>query len=412
MTVIRGTEDNDILYETIGSQAVYGLGGDDVLFGTDRISSLFGNEGNDTLYGGGGNDKLTGGEGADALYGGPQSRDAVFYEGSTPDDAVYVNLATGHGIGGDADGDRLFDIEVVYGTETDDQLIGSDQSDVLWGRGGSDLLIGGAGDDFIYGDYLGDQSGDDTIHGGEGNDTLTGRDGNDILVGGAGNDRLAGGADGDILSGGAGMDTLDYNDNGTEGVKIDLSTGTASGGTASGDVFTGFENVRGSRASDVITGDEMRNHLDGFYGDDHLRGGDFHDALTGGGGNDTLEGGDGNDLLTGDGRDAYGASGSDTFLWRVFEGGAERDRITDFDTGEQGDRFVFGKTFQEKSGIEDFDDFLDHATENDTGVYVDFADGRHYEYGVQIDGITIDQLSPDHVFFEEGNDGQLPIEDL
>ncbi|WP_022734369.1 calcium-binding protein [Thalassospira lucentensis] len=412
MVPLIGTDGDDVLYETTAYSTLYGMDGDDTLIGNDGISSLFGGNGDDTLIGGGGNDRLTGGAGVDVLDGGSGIRDAVFYEGENAADAVHVNLATGTGVGGEAEGDVLRNIEVVYGTEFDDTLIGSDQSDVLWGRGGSDLLIGGDGDDFLYGDYLGDTSGDDTVLGGDGNDTLTGRDGNDILIGGDGNDRLSGGADGDILSGGAGMDTLDYNDNGTEGVTINLATGTASGGTADGDVFDGFENVRGSGVADMIIGDEGRNHLDGFYGDDHLRGGDFHDVLTGGGGNDTLEGGDGNDLLTGDGRDAYGAPGSDTFLWTVFEGGAERDRITDFDTGEQGDRFVFGKTFQEKSGIGSFDDFLDHASENETGVYVDFADGRHYGYGVQIDGVTLDELTSGHVVFDDNDDGLPPIDDL
>lgn len=290
---------------------------------------------------------------------------------------------------------------VMRGTEFDDTLIGSDGSDVLWGRGGSDVLLGGDGDDFLYGDYQGNTAGDDVIFGGNGDDTLTGRDGVDVLSGGDGDDILAGGADGDILFGGGGTDTLDYNDNGTEGIEINLARGTASGGTAQGDAYDGFENVIGSREDDIITGDDGRNRLDGFYGNDRVSGGDGHDVLTGGGDRDILEGGDGNDLLTGDGWGSYGAEGPDSFLWSVFEGGAERDRITDFDAGADGDRLVFGKTFQEKSGIDSFDDFLSHAQNNSTGIYVDFADGRHYGYGVQIDGISQNQLTAENIVFDD-----------
>lgn len=47
----------------------------------------------------------------------------------------------------------------------------------------------------------------------------------------------------------------------------------------------------------------------------------------------------------------------DTFVYQVFEGGAERDRIVDFNTGaddysdDYTDHLYFGTTFQEKAGL-------------------------------------------------------------
>ncbi|WP_404423109.1 calcium-binding protein [Thalassospira australica] len=381
MAVITGTEGNDSLVGSSDNDTIYGLAGDDQLYGAGR------------------DDELTGGPGADLLDGGPGGRDSANYDTDTATEGVIVDLQDGTGHGGEAQGDRLVGIEVLEGSPFDDTLIGDDASNVLWGRGGSDLLLGGDGDDFLYGDYLGNDPGNDTLLGGAGSDTITGREGEDTLLGGDGDDMLSPGADADYVDGGAGNDTLRYN--GDIGVSINLETGVFQGGEAEGDVVYDIENLYGTIHDDLLIGDAGRNVLQGHFGDDVLRGGGGHDVLHGGNGHDIIEGGDGNDFLRGN-SDRYPQNdGPDTFLWRVFEGGAERDRIADFETGPDGDRLQLGSEFQEKSGIHDFADFIAHAEETDDGLYVDFSDGRPYDYGVLIENTDLADFTEDNIVFED-----------
>jgi Ca2+-binding RTX toxin-like protein len=136
---------------------------------------------------------------------------------------VTVNLATGTGSGGDAQGDTLIGIE---------NLTGSNQ--------GSDSLVGNVGAN-----------------------TLSGWGGGDVLRGGAGADRL---------DGGGGSDTASYY-TGTTAVTVNLTAGTGSGGDAQGDVLVSIENVTGSTSADQITGNAVANAMNGWAGQDVLRGG-------------------------------------------------------------------------------------------------------------------------------------------
>src|SRR3546814_16071348 len=75
-------------------------------------------------------------------------------------------LATNVNHGGEAEGDRLFGLETVIGSNYADSITGSDDvlaGDTLYGRGGDDLLVGGAGDDHLDGG-----SGNDLLRGGTG----------------------------------------------------------------------------------------------------------------------------------------------------------------------------------------------------------------------------------------------------
>ena len=65
--------------------------------------------------------------------------------------AVMVDLAAGTGMGGDAEGDTLDDIENVTGSNNDDTLYGDARKNVLDGGEGADMLRGGAGADTIDG---------------------------------------------------------------------------------------------------------------------------------------------------------------------------------------------------------------------------------------------------------------------
>jgi Ca2+-binding RTX toxin-like protein len=64
---------------------------------------------------------------------------------------VTVNLTTGTGIGGNAQGDTLTDIENLVGSYSSDVLIGNAVANVLIGSNGNDMLRGALGADTLTG---------------------------------------------------------------------------------------------------------------------------------------------------------------------------------------------------------------------------------------------------------------------
>ena len=129
----------------------------------DQADILRGLGGNDMLFGGSGNDTLEGGPGADTLIGG-SGMDTADYSASAA--AVSVNLLTGLGSGGDAQGDVLGGIENIVGSAFNDTLTCDNGGNALDGRSGNDTLNGGAGNDIIFGGL-----GNDIINGDAGVDT-------------------------------------------------------------------------------------------------------------------------------------------------------------------------------------------------------------------------------------------------
>ena len=100
------------------------------------------------------------------------------------------------------------------------------------------------------------------------------------------------------MDGGADVDTVTY-EGSTEGVKVHLTTGRASGGQAERDTLISIENVTGSQYRDILAGS----------GDDNtINGGRSDDTISAGGGDDVVIGGLGDDFLT-------GGAGSDTFVF-------------------------------------------------------------------------------------------------
>ncbi len=294
--VFTGKGGDDLLWARAGDDWLYGGAGDDQLVGNEGNDRLYGGVGDDRLEGRQDDDWLEGGAGADTLIGGFGS-DTASYEGSSA--GVQVDLSSGTGTGGDAEGDTFTNIE---------NLTGSDHQDLLSGDDNVNILVGG-GD----------------------NDTLWGGGGNDALDGGSGDDTLTGGAGADTLDGGSGLDTASY-EGSAIGVRADLGLGSGLKGDAEGDTLAGIENLIGSDQWDVLLGNSSANILAGGRGNDVLwaRGGDDTllgnngwDTLAGHGGDDTLEGGRGNDTL-------IGGAGSDTF---VFSGTWHDDTITDFEDG-------------------------------------------------------------------------------
>ena len=151
----------------------------------------------------------------------------------------------------------------AYYTPTGQTMFMGDGNDSIPGSQFADTINGEAGDDYVHG-----YAGNDTLDGGLGNDSLYGGDGNDTLIGGTGSD---------ALYGDAGFDLISYIGS-TAAVTVNLALGTASGGAAQGDTFSGIEGVVGSSFADSLIGDANDNRIDGSAG---------ADSMAGGGGNDT-----------------------------------------------------------------------------------------------------------------------------
>jgi RTX calcium-binding nonapeptide repeat (4 copies)/WD40-like Beta Propeller Repeat len=218
---------------TSGDDTLTGTSGDDVICGRAGNDVIKGKGGDDVLYGEGGDDTLIGGNGADAMDGGADT-DTLDYSKSAA--GVTVDLSTGNGSGGEADGDVFAGIEGVVGSPFDD-----------------------------------------------------------TLTGGAGDDRFQGLAGADTIDGGDGTDVASYELSPAD-VKVNLSNGIIKDGDAQGDVLWGIENLTGSAFGDTLTGEDNPNVLTGLDGDDDLSGKGGDDTLLGQGGTDTFDGGAGTDF--------------------------------------------------------------------------------------------------------------------
>ncbi|WP_426955559.1 hypothetical protein [Muricoccus radiodurans] len=355
---IRGLETadaidgNNISSSATDADLLDGRGGNDTLAGQGGNDTLLGGAGSDALLGGSGDDMLVGGAGSDSVVGG-DGFDTVKYDAETSGVVIFLDVLDGTNSGA-AVGDTLTGVEAVIGTGYADQIFGNDQSnllsggagdDELTGDEGNDTLVGGAGGDTISGgagfdtlDYTassagvtvslqaqagtgGDAGGDvfeddiEAVLGSSSNDVLTGNLAANLLSGNAGNDTIIGGAGADTLSGGDGIDTLSY-ETAVTAVSVNLKTAATAFGHASGDVISGFENLRGSGANDTLTGSDGANVIDGRGGNDNIDGGEGNDSLLGGAGSDTLAGGIGADTLDGGtGTDSLvGGAGNDTYF--------------------------------------------------------------------------------------------------
>ena len=196
---LTGNSDDNTLFGHEGNDVINGDAGNDHLDGGNGADTLNGGTGDDTLLGGTGRDDLTGAEGADAMDGG-DGLDTVSYAHSTA--AVTVSMVAGVvGIGGDAQGDTLINIEVLNGSAFNDTLTGNNDGSSIYGQDGDDLINGGNGGDTLYGEF--------------GNDTLNGGTSADILNGGIGADTLNGGTGGNYLYVGVDQDadTIIFNQN-------------------------------------------------------------------------------------------------------------------------------------------------------------------------------------------------------
>ncbi|NJL07332.1 MAG: hypothetical protein HC900_03015 [Methylacidiphilales bacterium] len=316
------TGGNDLLYGVSGNDTLDGLGGDDLMYGLAGDDQLRGGAGDDRLDGGDGNDVLAGDAGADVLIGGA-GLDTAVYTASA--EGVTVNLATGVGSGGDAEGDTLTGIENLIGSAFDDTLIGDDGDNAFWSGDGNDTVKGGGGNDIIYG--------------GAGADTLIGGDGIDRVD-------YSASAEGVTvnLAAGTSSDSIGRIAYSASAEDIAANLGTGSGGDAEGDTLTGIENVTGSAHDDTLIGDDGDNTLLGAAGNDRIYGGAGKDKIFGGAGDDEISGDAGNDVIRGGNGDDVisGGAGNDTIDGGngddVIKGGAGNDTID----GGNGDDVIKG----------------------------------------------------------------------
>jgi trimeric autotransporter adhesin len=237
-----------------------------ILKGTNSGDSLYGTSGGDDIAGLGGNDTLKGFGGADRLDGGA-GIDTVFYGDSTV--GVGINLQTGRGTGGSAEGDTLISIENVFGSNFNDTITGTSGANQLHGQDGNDVIKGGGGNDFL--------------DGGNGNDILQSDVfGQSVLDGGAGDDTFKGSGASDTLIGGSGSDTVDFSHKSFVTISLGDPLPYWAGLETPHAQFISIENVTGAAGQDVLVGNAESNILRGQAGQDNLIGGGGADIMYGG----------------------------------------------------------------------------------------------------------------------------------
>ena len=172
------------------------LDGDDVI---DLSASI----GTDTIDGGPGDDVMIGGTGNTTFVETPNSADVIIDSGgmdtidfSGASLGVKFNLSLDTGQAQNLDSAS----NTVAVTGTLEIVIGSEHDDDLSGNSFNNVLVGLAGDD-----------------------RLSGHSGRDVLIGGTGSDRLIGGTGDDILI--AGWTTYDRNDAALRAILAEWSTG-------------------------------------------------------------------------------------------------------------------------------------------------------------------------------------------
>src|SRR6478672_1210627 len=119
LAVLGSYDDTEDLLDTSNRND----GSADLLLGYGGNDTLRAGAGNDHLWGGEGDDKLFGGRGADHLTG-EAGNDTAYYDDS--DAGVEVNLVSGEGRYGDAEGDVIYGVENVSGSRFQDKFIGND----------------------------------------------------------------------------------------------------------------------------------------------------------------------------------------------------------------------------------------------------------------------------------------------
>lgn len=342
--IIRGGNGTNSLISNGGSDSIYGGSGTDTITSNGGVDDVY------YLDGGGGANEYRLYAGTETIIGTAGSSDRVFYnnnslnngdedknnngvgavigsvnygifvnldvldygvdaDGTLTQDATSSNWWTGSGwvamgIGtnsyqwladndqrgfyGDAQNDRYYGVEHIYGSNYNDVLIGNSSNNAFFGYGGSDAMYGLSGNDTFSFYYSGGNVGSEYIDGGS-NTALTVTLGNGSLS----------------VSGG---DSVDYN-NINNYMVINIDSIVHNGAAANR--ITGYgsdvtwvydvENAYGGSNADTIHGTDGDNILDGRGGNNSVYGyggNDFIYGATSTATKDYLNGGDGSDWVS------------------------------------------------------------------------------------------------------------------
>ncbi|MFN3764434.1 MAG: hypothetical protein ACK4R3_02575 [Aliihoeflea sp.] len=203
------------------------------IVGSPASENLQGTSDDDVINGLGGDDYIEGMSGADVINGGAGNDWVAFWSSGA---GVTIDLATGRGNGGDAEGDLYFNIENIQGSGFDDVLTGDTTTTTIFGGAGNDTIIGGPAtlENFRR------------FHGDDGDDSITSY-GSANVRGGQGNDRL------NVISTGN-IDTefavVEYNDS-PAAIFANL-TATTRSGLAGGNSTDGFRIADGWGTVDTV----------------------------------------------------------------------------------------------------------------------------------------------------------------
>jgi hypothetical protein len=197
----------------IGSEAdvtasANGVGKMYALNATPPGTEISAGEGNDSVYAGPGHDTLDGGSGANLVS---------YAESSS---GVMVDLFTGQGQGGYAEGDVLRNFSSIEGSAFADRLLGTAGDNNFHGHGGADTIIGNGGHDIVYFDASQEavsvnlETGE--VSGGPGSgslligisDVVGSAVAGNTLIGTADANRPAGGSSADTIDGRGGADVI------------------------------------------------------------------------------------------------------------------------------------------------------------------------------------------------------------
>ncbi|WP_293778275.1 hypothetical protein, partial [uncultured Oxalicibacterium sp.] len=221
-----------------------------------RIQDVTGGSGNDIFIASNEVNHLDGGGG----------RNRVSYENDTAD--LTIDLLSGNGTGGMAQGDTYTNIQDATGGAGNDTFIGSADANRFDGGGGrnrvsyasdsADLVINLAAGTGSNGNAAGDTY-------------ISIQD----ATGGAGNDTFVASLDANDFDGGGGNNTVSYAAS-SGGVRINLSDMTIGGivarsgkdSYAEGDTYTGIQNVIGSTSDDLFIASSVANVFTGNGGSD------------------------------------------------------------------------------------------------------------------------------------------------
>ncbi|MFC7287783.1 beta strand repeat-containing protein, partial [Herminiimonas glaciei] len=204
--------------------------------------------------GGSGNDTFIASNVANAFNGG-LGTNTVSYEYS--DVGVTVDLVTGTGTGGYADGDTLSNIQNVKGSTSNDLFIANNVANSFVGNGGVDTVSyikatdgNGVTVDLNAGVGTGGYAEGDRY---DGIRNATGTSYDDTFVA----SNLA-----NTFDGGLGSNTVSYAAS-DSGVTVNLLTGLGTGGYAQDDRYISIQNVVGSASDDLFIANGAVNRFDG-----------------------------------------------------------------------------------------------------------------------------------------------------